>query len=516
MPFPIQQTSLFSTRSLLLCTAMVASAAHGQTLTPPVTQVDSRGAVLEANWTPLAMPTGERTALLGVSYMITSESGWMLGPAVYGAAQGDYGGLFTAGFNLQRRWWLSSAWHAAASLYAGAGGGLSSDEVRPGGGLMLRPELSLRRDFGTWYAGLGVAKLRFPSGNIDDTRWTVMVGRYDRFSSFSPQVSGQPGRAAGRTGMDFDEIALGWAAERPRGNSRTRIGWPMEPRNGKVGADLRRYLTPGSWWALEASGAASGGIDGYMEILTGAGADVSVFGESLRVGAQMSVGLGGGGNVDTGSGWLLRAGPTLRWITPWGPTLRLEAGYMKAPSGHYESEQLRVSLALPLEVAGRRRSSRSSDVGTVHQQAWYISTPYFREFTFKDGSRDAVTALGMVFTRDLGGSWYGVAQAGSAAWGKAGAFSYGLFGLGAQSPRMAGGWRIGAEALIGAAGGGGVAMGGGGTAQGELWTQWEGNSPEDRWRVKAGVGRWQSLGGDHQATPMLNLSLGWAFGTLGP
>lgn len=516
MPFPTRSTSPFFTHPFLLCTAMAVSAAHGQTPPPPVAQVNNRGAVLEANWTPLTMPTGQRTALLGMSYMLTSEGDWGIGPAVYGAAQGDYGGLFTAGFNVQRRWRWSADWHMAAGLYAGAGGGLSSTAVRPGGGLMLRPELSLRKDFGAWYAGLGLAQVRFPSGNIHDTRWTFMIGRYDRFINFSPAAAGQRGEASARTGMDFDEIALSVGTEQPRGNSRTRSGRPLEARIGKVGADLRRYVTPGSWWALEASGAASGGIDGYMEILGSAGADVGLFSEKLRLGAQMSVGLGGGGDVDTGSAWLLRAGPTLRWITPWGPTLRLEAGYMKAPSGHHESEQLRVSLAMPLELPGRRVSSRSSQIGTVHQQAWYLSTPYFREFTFKDGSRDSVTGLGMAFTRDLIGPWYGAAQAGSAAWGKAGAFSYGLFGLGAQSPRVPGGWRVGAEALIGAAGGGGVAMGGGGIAQGELWTQWEGVSTEDRCRVKAGVGRWQALGGERQATPMFNLSLGWAFGTLGP
>jgi hypothetical protein len=100
MPFSIRPTSPFFTHPLLLCTAMAASAAPGQTSAPPVTQVDSRAAVLEANWTPLTMPTGERTALLGVSYMIMSEGGvWAIGPGAYGAAQGDYGGLFTAGFN---------------------------------------------------------------------------------------------------------------------------------------------------------------------------------------------------------------------------------------------------------------------------------------------------------------------------------------------------------------------------------------------------------------------------------
>ena len=289
----------------------------------------------------------------------------------------------------------------------------------------------------------------------------------DRFLSFSPAESGQPGRAGDRTGMGFDEIALSAGVEKPRGaKSSTRGGKVLSGRKGKAGADLRQYFANGSsWWGLEASGAASGGTDGYMELLFNAGQDWPLFSERLRIGGQVSAGLGGGGDIDTGGGWLLRAGPTLRWITPWGPTLRMDAGYMKAPQGRYESAQLRFSLALPLEQATRMLNSPPLESGTVHQQAWYLSVPRFKSFEFKDGSREAVTGLGIGMTRDFAGPWYGTAQAGSAAFGKAGAFSYGLFGLGAQTPRLAGGWRVGAEALVGAAGALGVSVNGNGNGQ---------------------------------------------------
>lgn len=494
--------------------------AHTGALLPaerPVDAIERRVSALEFNWTPLKMRNGDRLALLGASYLVASPGrGWGIGPAVYGAAQGDYGGLFTAGFNVQGRWRLASNWHAAASLYAGAGGGISSPQASAGGGLMLRPELSLRREFGAVYAGVGVAHVRFPSGNIQDTQWTVVIGRIDRFMSFLPSHAGQRGRASTRTGLEFDEISLHAGAERLGSSSRMRSGRALNSRLHKAGADLRYYWTPASWWSVEASGATSGGVDGYMEILAGTGADWALWSDRLRLGAQVAAGLGGGGDVDTGSGWLLRAGPALRWITPWGPTLRVEGGYTTAPGGHYDARQLRLSLSLPLESTTRRRSAQGDEAGAVRRQTWYATVPHFRKFTFKDGSHDAVTGLGMAFTRDLAGPWYGVGQAGSAAWGKAGAFSYGLFGVGAQTSRLAGGWRLGAEALVGAAGGGGVAVGGGGVAQSEAWAQWEGAAPEERLRLKIGVGRWQGLAGERHATPMLSLAVGWAFGTLGP
>jgi hypothetical protein len=490
---------------------------RGSSADVPVTATDSRPAAFELNWTPLKMPTGESTALLGLSYMVAVNEDWGLGPTFYGAAKGNYGGLFTAGFTAQRRWRLSEQWHVATSIYGGAGGGVSSERVRAGGGFMLRPEVSLRGEFGNWYAGVGVAQVNFPSGNIKDTTWALTIGRMDRLLSFSPSDAGLYGRAGDRTGMGFDEIGLSAGVEKPRSGSITRDGQSVTNRKGKAGADLRQYFgNGGSWWGLEASGAASGGSDGYMEIFANAGQDWGVFSPRLRVGGQISTGLGGGGNLDTGNGWLFRAGPTLRWITPWGPTLRLDASYLKAPWGHYDSMQVRATLALPLEKGSRVLNTPPLESGTVREQDWYLSMPRFKEFQFKDGSKDAVTGWGIGMARDFSGPWYGAAQAGSAAFGKAGAFSYGMFGLGAKTTRLPGGFRVGAEALVGAAGGGGVAVGGGAVTQGELWAQWEGTQPKDRMRIKLGVGQWKALGGAKQSTPMVSLSIGWAFGTLGP
>jgi hypothetical protein len=477
---------------------------------------ERREAAMEFNWTPVVMPGGDRTALLGGTYMVAVNPDWGFGPSVYAAAQGDYGGVFTLGVTAQRRWRLfASQWHLAAGLYAGAGGGASSKGADTGGGLMLRPELSVRRNFGPMYAGLGVAHVTFPSGNVRDTQWTVVIGRSDSFLSFLPAEAGLPGRADARSGLKFDEFALSASTGNFRSGSRTRSGAPLTDRLDKAGADLRRYVAPGRWWGVEASGAAAGGRDGYMEILGNAGADWGLFSENLRVGAQLSAGLGGGGDVDTGSGWLLRAGPTLRWITPWGPTLRADASYLTAPDGHYRSQQVRLSLSLPLESPSRARAPYSVIEGTVREMAWYLTTPHFQKLHFKDGTQDDVTGLGLTFTRDFDSTWYGTAQAGSAAWGKAGTFSYGLVGVGAKTPRM-NGVRLGLEGVAGAAGGGGVDVRGGAVGGGEVWAQWEGIVPKDRLRVKAGIGYLQALGDGGRGTPTASLSLGWAFGALTP
>ena len=126
----------------LLCLAAPALAQSTTDSAAPLARpgfLQAQPAAIELNWTPLKMPTQERIALLGANYLVAMNEDWGIGPGFYGSAKGNFGGIFTVGFTAQRRWRLGPDLHAAASLYAGAGGGLSSDKVRFCGGLMLRP-----------------------------------------------------------------------------------------------------------------------------------------------------------------------------------------------------------------------------------------------------------------------------------------------------------------------------------------------------------------------------------------
>lgn len=470
-----------------------------------------RPAVVESNWTRMKMPDGGRTAFASLSYMMAYDEDWGFGPGVYGAAKGNYGGIFTVGFTGQRRWRLSSSTHLAASLYVGAGGGVSSQQLRFGGGLMLRPELSVRTETGAWYTGVGISQIRFPSGNVKSgVGLAFTLGRAMEFASFSPDDAGQPGRSGRRTGLGFDEIAFIGGVEKPRASSRDRSGNPRTTNVGKAGAELRQYIADGSWWGVEASGAAKGGADGYMEVLGQIGQDWALFGSPrLRIGGQLGAGLAGGGNIDTGNGWLLRAGPTLRWITPWGPSLRVDAGYTYAPSGAYSASYVRAALSMPLD---RTPTLIGDDPGgTVRAQQLGASVLYLPRVRFKDGRKEAVTHLAVNMSREFSSNVYGSALAGSAAAGSAGAYSFGLFGLGVQSEPLWGGMRVGAEWLVGAAGGGGVAVGGGAVTQAEAWAQWQ---LAERLRLRAGIGEFRTIRHNQQSTPLAHLSLSYAFGTL--
>ena len=469
----------------------------------------SQPAAVEASTTMLRLPNGQRVGLLGMNYYVAVTDDWGFGPSAYGAAQGHYGGLITFGATAQRRWRLSDNTHFAASLYVGAGGGLSSQQVHFGGGLMLRPEISIRTEVGAWYVGTSLSYVSFPSGNVRGGGLGVVVGRSLNFNGFLADDVDKPGRTSARTGLGFDEVTLFGSIYSPRAGSLNRSGEQQTGHMGAAGAELRQYFVPGSWWGIEAAGAAHGGADGYMQGMAVAGQDWALGTPNLRVGAELGLGLGGGGNVDTGNGWLWRAGPTLRWITPWGVSVQMDAGLLEAISGRFSVSFVRAGLALPLDFGA---IGRETDSGIVREQSMSLGVEHLSRVRFKDGSVDAISPLVLTMVHELSPSWYGVAQAGSAAWGHAGAYSIGLFGLGVQSPVWQR-WRVGAEALVGAAGGGGVDVSGGAVAQGQMWAQWQG----ERLRLRAGVGRWRTLrseASDGQASPLVELSLGYAYGVL--
>src|SRR6185436_3661195 len=102
-----QTSSRFPSRPLLLCSALmaaqlhanaqssVASGAHSTAYSSAtssdasapsvITATDSRPAAFELNWSPVKMPTGQKTAFLGAHYMVAINEDWGLGPAAYGA-----------------------------------------------------------------------------------------------------------------------------------------------------------------------------------------------------------------------------------------------------------------------------------------------------------------------------------------------------------------------------------------------------------------------------------------------
>ncbi len=446
------------------------------------------------------MPAGERLGLVGMSMLFSVGDSVRIGPAVYGAASGRRGGFFVGGVEAQYRVSLGEKLSLVTGLYAGGGGGGAAPV---GGGLMLRPAVTLFRDLGpTMQAGLSWSEVKFPSGQIESRQFGLVLAWRDRFTHYAASEEGRIARADRPSGLGFDRIALTASAYRPTDGSTTI---------GLAGARAERSTRiPGLSLALEAAGAASGQATGYMEILGGAGwstAPVAAVPE-LRVGLRGAFGMGGGGAVPTGGGMIAKAAATLEFSPAPGWSTGIEGGAVRALNGSFRARAVQAWVGLDLEPS---RLGQGNASGPIVRNEWTGVIQHHSRVERNDGTARPLDTIGLKLSRYITPNLYLTGQAHSAFSGGAGAYSIGLVGAGASTAPGTG-RRFGAELLVGAAGGGGVSTVGGALSQAILWAGWQ-TASAGEWRIGAGAARALHSGGMN--SPTFEVSWTKAFGLVG-
>ncbi len=453
----------------------------------------------------VALPAGESMGLVAGTLLFGLGSGWWLGPQVIGAATGQRGGLFVGGGELQRRGRLGPGqWRAA--LFLGGGGGAAAPV---GGGLVVRPSLAWLTGDGPWQAGLAWSSVRFPSGDISSRQFGVVVSWDGAFRHAGVEGVGRATLDPGRSGIGLDRLV--GTVTRWRFDSSDAAGATVSRDVGLVGARMLTHgpAAPGGgrWvWGGETAGAAQGDASGYMEILGFLGWDQPL-GPSGRFGASVraSLGLAGGGAVPTGGGGLAKGSVGL-WAEAWpGWTLGLDRGWTKATGTSLRGERWQVSAAMELEPRVRPDGMRH---GTVARVEWTGVLQHNVRAARRDGGDRPLETVGVKIARFHGPAFYVTGQGHMAFAGGAGAYGIGLVGVGVATPAEARGLRVGIEALVGAAGGGGVDSGGGALLQSVAWAGWRwGRDLEGR----AGLGAVRSTGG-RLSSPVVEISVTRSFG----
>jgi hypothetical protein len=446
------------------------------------------------------LPQGERMGLVGGSLLFDVGGDWGLGPAVYGAATGRRGGLFVGGIELQHRWGLGQGLSLATGLYAGGGGGAGAPV---GSGLMLRPAVTLLKDLGpTFQLGLSWSSVRFPSGDIRSNQIGLALGWRQEFVHLSG-AGRVPYEAVSMSGgLGFDRMVATFSTYKLKDASRGRIGL--------VGARAeRRSGIDGFAWGMEAAAAAKGDAAGYMELLGNAVLSIAPLGSVLpswRVGARLGAGVGGGGNVPTGGGLIAKAAGTMEWSPAAGWVVGADYGLVRARSGLLAREaQVWLGLYLEPGIDGRPAAPAQ-----VVRTEWVGAWQHHARVARADGSRRSLDTIGLKLNRYIGDHLYLTGQAHSAFAGGAGAYSVGLIGLGI-SAAPATSVRVGAEALVGAAGGGRVTTAGGAITQAMTWAAWQ---PGRVGEIRLGLGASRALHNSH-TEPVVELSWSRAFGMAG-
>lgn len=495
--------------TLVIATGLLGSrAVHAQAQTEPQPVGSATAESLPTSgmlsYERIRLPQGERVGLIGGSLLFDIGGDWGLGPAVYGAARGQRGGFFVGGVELQRRWGLARGLSLATGLYVGGGGG---NGAPVGGGLMLRPALTLLKDLGpSLQLGLSWSSVRFPSGQIGSNQLGLGLAWRNEFIHLKGASGDLAPQLNTATGLGFDRMEATV--------SRYRLSGADDRRLGLVGARAeRRTGVDGVTWGLEAAAAAQGSSAGYMEILGTTAYSIAPLPSivpSWRVGLRAGAGLGGGGGLPAGGGLIGKAAGTTEWRIAPGWTLGGEYGGLRSVNGGLRAREVRVWLGIDLEpgVDGRADSPRR-----LVRTEWVGAVQHHARIERRNGTRESLDTIGLKLNRYVGDNFYFTGQAHSEFAGGAGAYSVGLVGVGLATGSAVP-WRVGAEALVGAAGGGGAVTAGGAIGQGLLWAGWRPapDGTDGEWRAGVGATKVLRRGA---TSPVFELSWSRAFGLAG-
>jgi len=467
-----------------------------------VAQTQSLPASARLGVETITLPGDEAMGLVGGSYLLEWAPHWLAGPAVYGAATGHRGGFFVGGAEVAYRLPLSPDWRLEAGLFAGGGGG---GNAPVGGGLMLRPHVDVLWRVGAplglsgLWAGVSASRVDFVNGDIRSNQAGLLLVMDSDFTYLSKSPSGKGKSSGERGGVGFDRIGLTGGQYRPRDGGRSL---------GLAGFRLDQWLSPRSYWGLEAAGATQGGADGYAEVLGTLGFERPIPGTPFALGARVALGLGGGGAVPTEGGVLAKAGASLSWRLSRDVFVTVEGGAATAPQGPFRARYAQATLGLTLDHPRHGPTPPWSSASWVDDMEWDLALEHVHKAARRGGPAASMQLVGLQLRRSLGDTFYLTGQAHSAFAGQAGAYSVGLVGLGAQTPNLFPNWSAGLELLAGAGGGGGVHSEGGAIVQPMLKLNWDADAHN---RVHLSLGRVRSLK-EGLDSPVVELAWGLAFG----
>ena len=471
---------------------------------------------------PTDEPTSESVGIVGLSYRHHITPNWSGGVGFFGAVSGRRDGFLAWGLSgaYQREF---GPWQTEAGLFVGGGGG---GPTWVGSGLMLRPHAELAYFWGDVGVGLGVSHVRFPDGQVSSSQvYGALKWRGSGY--FGPAGGGQAvsSDALLAQAMPAEYAAIG-GVYRMRDGSAHKGGVGSTADLRYLGFAWRGLLSDTVWGAqpyalMSAAGAASGGYDGYAEVLGGLGLQLPLGQSGLRLRAEAAAGVAGAGvAVDTGGGVIAKATGGASWQVGSNLSLGLMAGLLES-RGHFKAREARFELAYTgWDVKpGASRPAGVAGPASLAWAPWEMSAglvaqprmPRLPRIGYADGRVEPVDVLALKLARELGGGWRAVGQVASAVHGDAGGYAAGNVGVGwLSAPLTSGGLRLGGEASVGAAGGGLVEVSGGALWQAQLQARY----PLSRdWSLQADAGGLRTFKGS-LSTPLVGLSAVYSFSRL--
>lgn len=412
------------------------------------------------------LPGNEKMGLLGLNYLISFTPWLYSGLGVYSAEYGERGGFFTGGLDTGVIFNIYSGLNFNSGIFAGGGGGGAAPQ---GGGLMFRPYCGLFYDFSVIKLGAGISRNIFPNGDIDSTQGYIQADfpfsilLASRSSSGSIDLSGDD---ISSRSISRHRLNIIYQTYFPAGTVKTTEGVKPEKSYSQAGISWSRETDTPFFIYFQSAGAMAGESDGYAELFFGTGLRYYIT-ENIGCEIKGSAGGAGGGRVDTGGGFIYKGNAGGFVLLPGGIVFSAEGLYVNAPSGSFKGTGFVFALGADLDILSPGPGiSAPSENDSFSSGRWrirlrnrsYLTTDTLRR---NDHPEEPVHLLSFTLDRFFSDYFYLTGQAVGAYAGGAGGYAEGLLGAGVISGELFYGLRLFAEAVAGAAGGGGLATDGG-------------------------------------------------------
>lgn len=438
---------------------------------PPSFPMANMPAALKFDYNDIERDDADDLKLVGFNFLMQANSWLYGGVGGYGATGGDLGGLFILGVDAGVKHDVYHNIGFDLGYFAGGGGAQHGDGGEHSG-FMTRSSAELTYNFKFLTLGAGYSYIHYPDYDIDEGQYTVSLSLPLDILYGGPDYQGKEIANLGQIGMDNDK----WFAFYKTFIGLTQQTYFLKATDDAesdnmqlLGVKMGVFATPHLYYFLSSAGAYDSDEDGYMDVFFGAGWHQQLS-QRLALYLDGALGAGGGGDTDTGGGFIYKPEAGLAFdVTPTF-TFKLGGGYIKGNGGEFEGPTATAGLyynflnAQPAYLAPPDLGINAFQFG-----GWRLSVgseTYNHPQRDDNKDEENIDLVTLNLDKMLNQNFYVTGQAASAYGGNAGSYATGMAGIGVETNTWAR-MRFGADVLAGAAGGASMAVGDGGVYQPE-------------------------------------------------
>lgn len=383
----------------------------------------------------------------------------------YGSVAGKRGGLFTLGINLGTKINLANNLFFDTGFHFGGGGGASAPD---GGGAFILPHFTLEYQFDTFSVNAGYSYINFfDNGNIVSSQVKIGVQipvsfDYTDFKNSEKKYSLNDLKPT-KWHQKAKKISLLMHANNlsPTGNSKLTDGVSLKGTTIRLaGFEINSYFTDNWFGFFKVDGAYHGIRGGYMDILFGAGYQLSLNKNRTNILAKFGIGAGGGGGVDSGGGFFVYPDISIEQKLFDNVFLSINKGFLSSPDKKFTSTTLGFGLKYYVHQQGIINAKKIltnfkiKGIEIVLAEDVYLNAKRMLQAT------ENLYQISFQANLYLNTNFYIAGKTSFANFGNAGAYAEGVLGIGYKSNPFANNkLNVFIQGLAGAAGGGDISTG---------------------------------------------------------